>query len=245
MMLDRLRRLGGVVVLVVSDDHHAERRLIELLADQGCVIRCAGPKQSLDLEISCDIGVIAVHRLHGWTSGVVSALRESRSVCATLTLLSVGGPDEITQSLRDGAVDCLVDPASTEVLLEGLSNTLACTYTWRRRVADATASQRSHTTLIAAARHRAFEPMREMPSDIEAGQSIDMVVDRLANQGQLTSREREVLYWLLQGHRYDDIATVLGVTARTAKFHAANLLRKLDLDSRHDLTRIVTQRFST
>jgi DNA-binding NarL/FixJ family response regulator len=232
-------------VLVVSDDHHTERRLVEVLADQGCVIRCAGPKLSLDLETSCDIGVISVRRLHGWTAGVISALRESRSVCATLTLFSVGGADEITQSLREGAVDCLVDPVSAEVLLEGLSNALACTYIWRRRVADATASQRSHTTLIDAARHRAFEPIRAVPSAIEAEQTIDLVVDSLADQGQLTSREREVLYWLLLGHRYDDIATVLGVTARTAKFHAANLLRKLDLDSRNDLTRIVTQRFAT
>lgn len=86
--------------------------------------------------------------------------------------------------------------------------------------------------------------MRVQTPEIVARQTIDMVVSRLADQGQLTARESEVLYWLLQGHRYDDIATVLGVTSRTAKFHAANLLRKLDLDSRHDLTRIVTQRFS-
>ncbi len=230
-------------MLVVSDDHHAEHRLLEVLEDQGCIIRCAGPKLRLDLEMSCDIGVIAVRRLHGWTAGVISALRESRSVCATITLLSAGGPDEITQSLRDGAVDCLVNPSSTDVLLEGLGNTLACTHTWRRRVADATAARRSHANLIAAARHRAFEPMRARPP--EPAPTIDVVVDHLADQGQLTSREREVLYWLLQGHRYDDIATLLGVTQRTAKFHAANLLRKLELDSRHDLTRIVTQRFST
>lgn len=224
-------------MLVVSDDHHDERRLIDVLDEQGCVVRCAGPKLSVDLETTCDIGVIAVRGTQAWIPGVIRALRESPSVCATLTLLSSGDLDDIKQSLRDGAVDCVVKPLSAEMLIEALVNTLACTHTWRRRVADAQPRARSRDFLLETARRRAFEPV---PT-----QTVDTVADRLADQGQLTTREREVLYWLLQGHRYDDIATMLGVTSRTAKFHAANLLRKLDLDSRHDLTRIVTQRFST
>lgn len=232
-------------MLVISDDQHSESKLIEVLEHQGCVIRSPGPRGGLDSELPCDVAVITVRQLHAWTAGVIGALRESRSICATLTLLSAGGPDDITQSLRDGAVDCLVNPISSEALIEGLSNAFACTQRWRRRVADASASLPSHTALVAAARNRTFEPVRSRPPALESAQTVETVVDRLSKQGRLTAREREVLYWLLQGHRYDDIATVLGVTSRTAKFHAANLLRKLDLDSRHDLTRIVTQGFST
>jgi DNA-binding NarL/FixJ family response regulator len=239
---DRIQ-LRGIVVLVISDGQHSELQLTEALDAQCCIIRSSGSGGGVDLERPCDVAVITVRQQQGWTAGVIAALRGPRSICATLMLLSTGGPDDIAQSLRDGAVDCLVNPISTEALIEGVSNALACTQRWRRRVADANMTRSSHTTLIAAARNNTFEPVRRREPASQPTQAVETVVDHLSDQGQLTVREREVLYWLLQGHRYDDIATVLGVTSRTVKFHAANLLRKLDLDSRHDLTRIVAQGF--
>ncbi|KIG17887.1 hypothetical protein DB30_02510 [Enhygromyxa salina] len=87
-----------------------------------------------------------------------------------------------------------------------------------------------------------FEPIRETaPAADRTSGCIEAAVCRLAGEKQLTPREGEVLYWLFQGHRYEDIATVLGVVPRTAKFHAANLLRKLELDSRNDLARLLAQ----
>ena len=65
---------------------------------------------------------------------------------------------------------------------------------------------------------------------IKLTQRVAAIVERLAASAGLTPREAEVLHWLLHGHRYDDIATVLDITPRTTKFHASNLLRKLELD---------------
>lgn len=53
----------------------------------------------------------------------------------------------------------------------------------------------------------------------------------------LTTREREVLQLLARGNRNKEIALHLGLRERTVKFHVANLLRKLDVQSRTEALR--------
>jgi adenylate cyclase len=60
----------------------------------------------------------------------------------------------------------------------------------------------------------------------------------LVEQARLTNREREVLDLLLLGRTHEDIASVLGISQRTSKFHQANLLAKLGAESRLDLMRL-------
>lgn len=62
---------------------------------------------------------------------------------------------------------------------------------------------------------------------------------RLATAAQLSARERTVLDLLLLGHRSDEIADELEISARTAKFHQANILKKLGVDSRTGLIRLL------
>jgi DNA-binding CsgD family transcriptional regulator len=69
--------------------------------------------------------------------------------------------------------------------------------------------------------------------------ALDERVEHLASSGRLSPREREVLQLMLLGRSRSDIALVLGVTERTAKYHVENVLRKLDAESRVDLLRIV------
>jgi DNA-binding CsgD family transcriptional regulator len=64
-------------------------------------------------------------------------------------------------------------------------------------------------------------------------------LDELAVRGRLTSRERSVFGYLIEGRDIDDIARSLGIGARTVKFHQANVLQKLGADSRNDLLRLV------
>ena len=54
----------------------------------------------------------------------------------------------------------------------------------------------------------------------------------------LSPREREVFELLLYGRTAAEIASKLGVSTRTVKFHQTNLLDKLDADSRLDLFRL-------
>jgi DNA-binding NarL/FixJ family response regulator len=77
---------------------------------------------------------------------------------------------------------------------------------------------------------------RNRPPTIE--ELVRRRIDGLATEMQLSAREREVLDLLLLGRNTDEIGIALQIAARTAKFHQANVLQKLGVDSRHELLRI-------
>ncbi|MBI2759051.1 MAG: response regulator transcription factor [Chloroflexi bacterium] len=58
----------------------------------------------------------------------------------------------------------------------------------------------------------------------------------------LTDREREVLILLAQGKTYQQIAETLFISSKTVDFHRTNLMRKLNLENRAELTRFALQR---
>ncbi len=59
---------------------------------------------------------------------------------------------------------------------------------------------------------------------------------------QLTAREREVLQHIARGYMYKEIAQRLGISAKTVEAHVSAVLRKLQLSSRHELSRWAMQR---
>jgi len=63
-------------------------------------------------------------------------------------------------------------------------------------------------------------------------------VEEIAVAHSLSPREREVFVLLLYGFMADEIADKLGVSTRTVKFHQANVLDKLNADSRLELFRL-------
>jgi len=64
-------------------------------------------------------------------------------------------------------------------------------------------------------------------------------LDELSERARLSKRERDVLGHLIYGHPLEEIASTLGISQRTVKFHQTNLLQKLGADSRSDLMRLV------
>jgi DNA-binding CsgD family transcriptional regulator len=64
-------------------------------------------------------------------------------------------------------------------------------------------------------------------------------VARVAKAHGLSGREQQVLYLLLRGRGAEEIATMLEIAPRTVKFHQANVVRKLDAQSRLDLLRVI------
>jgi DNA-binding NarL/FixJ family response regulator len=59
---------------------------------------------------------------------------------------------------------------------------------------------------------------------------------------QLTAREREVLQLIARGYMYKEIAHRLGISPKTVEAHVSAVLRKLQLSSRHELTRWAAER---
>jgi len=58
----------------------------------------------------------------------------------------------------------------------------------------------------------------------------------------LTARERDVLQLIARGYRYKEIAARLHLSVKTVEAHVSSVLRKLQLSSRHELTRWAHER---
>ncbi len=59
---------------------------------------------------------------------------------------------------------------------------------------------------------------------------------------QLTPREREVLQHIARGYLYKEIGQRLGISVKTVEAHVSAVLRKLQLSTRHELTRWAWER---
>ena len=59
---------------------------------------------------------------------------------------------------------------------------------------------------------------------------------------QLTPREREVLQHIARGYMYKEIAYDLSISVKTVEAHVSSVLRKLQLSSRHELSRWAADR---
>jgi DNA-binding NarL/FixJ family response regulator len=86
-----------------------------------------------------------------------------------------------------------------------------------------------------AAGHAVFSPqlagfVLEAFPTVEVG-TIDPDLDRL------TPRQREVLRYIAKGYTYRETAAALSVAPKTVETHVSDVLRKLQLSNRHELTR--------
>jgi len=70
---------------------------------------------------------------------------------------------------------------------------------------------------------------------IEVAQ-VDEDLDRL------TEREREVMRLIARGYAYKEVASELFISIKTVESHMSSVLRKLQLSSRHELTRWASDR---
>ena len=59
---------------------------------------------------------------------------------------------------------------------------------------------------------------------------------------RLTEREREVMRLIARGYAYKEVARELFISIKTVETHMSSVLRKLQLSSRHELTRWASDR---
>jgi DNA-binding NarL/FixJ family response regulator len=98
-----------------------------------------------------------------------------------------------------------------------------------RNLIAAVVNRRRRRRLLAASRRRAGRvPLGRAAGDVE----LD----------SLTPREREVLQLIARGYRYKEIAARLHLSVKTVESHVSAVLRKLQLSSRHELTRWAAER---
>ncbi len=205
--------------VVLVDDHALFRTGVRgALGDEVEVLGEAGDvaeavRQIEELEP--DVVLLDVHMPGGGGVEVIRQASESRPAVRFLALSVSDAPDDVIAVIRAGARGYVTKTISAPDLIDAIG-----------RVADGDA---------------VFSPrLAGFVLDAFAGEIAPAQVD--PELDQLTPREREVLQHIARGYMYKEIALRLDISPKTVEAHVSSALRKLQLSSRHELTRWATDR---
>jgi DNA-binding NarL/FixJ family response regulator len=162
-----------------------------------------------------DVVLLDVHMPDGGGRAVLDALRGSRPAVKFLALSVSDAAEDVIGLIRAGARGYVTKTISPEQLAEAI-----------RRVADGDAvfSPRLAGFVLDAFAARPDVPVADPELD------------------QLTNREREVLRLLARGYAYKEIAKELYISIKTVETHVSNVLRKLQMSNRYELSRWAADR---
>ena len=146
--------------------------------------------------------------------GGLEVIRQSAPAQRFLALSVSDAPEDVIAIVRAGARGYVTKTISGEELADAI-----------RRVADGDAVFSPRLAGFVLDAFAAFTPAE-----------VDPELD------QLTTREREVLRHIARGYLYKEIAARLGISTKTVEAHVSAVLRKLQLSSRHELSRWAVQR---
>jgi DNA-binding NarL/FixJ family response regulator len=165
-----------------------------------------------------DVVLLDVHLPGGGGQAVVAALKASHPGVRFLALSASDAPEDVIAVIRAGARGYVTKTISGADLVDAV-----------HRVAqgDAVFSPRLAGFVLDA--------FAALPAD-DGRPAFDPELD------QLTPREREVLRLIARGYTYKEIARELFISAKTVESHVSSVLRKLQLSTRHQLTRWATER---
>jgi DNA-binding NarL/FixJ family response regulator len=209
--------------VLIVDDHGLFRSGVRSeLGDQVEVIGEADDVQpAIDLIAARppDVVLLDVHLPAGGGQLVVTATKATQPQVRFLALSASDAPEDVIAVVRAGARGYVTKTISGADLVAAI-----------RRVAagDAVFSPRLAGFVLDA--------FAAVPPEGGGAPSFDSELD------QLTPREREVLRLIARGYTYKEIARELFISVKTVETHVSSVLRKLQLSSRHQLTRWATER---
>ena len=208
--------------VVLVDDHGIFRSGVR--SELGRRVEVVGeaedvqPAIKLISELKPDVVLLDVHLPGGGGQAVIEAVKTSNPDVRFLALSASDAPEDVIAVIRAGARGYVTKTISTAELADAVLRVAA---------GDAVFSHRLAGFVLDAF---ASGP----PADVKP--SIDPELE------QLTSREREVLRLIAQGYTYKEIARELFISVKTVESHVSSVLRKLQLSTRHQLTRWATER---
>jgi DNA-binding NarL/FixJ family response regulator len=208
--------LSSPRVLIV-DDHRLFRSGVR--AELEPLLEIAGEAGAVDEAVAAiererpEVVLLDVHMPDG---GGVEVIRRAaaRGLRPCFVALSVSdAPEDVIAVIRAGARGYVTKNIGPEELAEAV-----------RRVhdGDAVFSPRLAGFVLDAFAGPAPEPESELDA--------------------LTPREREVIQHIARGYMYKEIALRLEISPKTVEAHVSSVLRKLQLSSRHELSRWAADR---
>ena len=206
------------VKVFVVDDHAMFRAGIRSeIADRAWIV---GDAATVDeavtaiLDTEPAVVLLDVHMPDGGGRTVLERVRESNDTVQFLALSASDAAEDVIDIIQAGARGYVTKTVSAEELVDAI-----------RRVADGDAV---FSPKLAGFVLDAFAaiPVAQVDSDLD----------------QLTPREREVLQHVARGYTYREIAERLYISVKTVETHVSAVLRKLQLDNRHQLSRWAAER---
>jgi DNA-binding NarL/FixJ family response regulator len=161
-----------------------------------------------------DVVLLDVHLPDGGGEGVIAAISPERPGVKFLALSVSDAAEDVIAVIRAGARGYVTKTISADDLADAVL---------RVAEGDAVFSPRLAGFVLDA-----FRAGERTHSDTD----LD----------ELTPREREVLQLIARGYRYKEIAARLHLSVKTIESHVTNVLRKLQLTNRHELTRWAAER---
>jgi len=209
-----------VTRVFIVDDHSLVRSGIRTeLADR---VDIAGEAGDVDAAVAAipaaepDVVLLDVHMPGGGGVEVIRRVLAQRPSTRFLALSVSDAPEDVIAVIRAGARGYLTKTVSGAELAEAIGRVAA---------GDAVFSPRLAGFVLDA-----------FAGTGSAAVPIDPELD------QLTTREREVLRLIARGYAYKEVARQLSLSVKTVETHVSSVLRKLQLSSRHELTRWATER---
>ena len=208
-----------MTTVVLVDDHAMFRSGVRAeLGERVEVVGEAGTPSDAVRTIRAttpDVVLLDVHMPDGGGLSVLEQIGSSLPETRFLALSVSDAAEDVIALIRAGARGYVTKTISADELADAV-----------QRVADG--------DVVFSPRLAGFvlDAFREAP----VTPSVDPDLD------QLTPREREVLRLLARGYAYKEIAAELFISIKTVETHASNVLRKLQLSSRHQLTRWAADR---
>ena len=209
---------GPMTSVVIVDDHSLFRSGVR--AELDGLVDVLGDAASVEEAVACvvelepDVVLLDVHMPGGGGLEVIRQVAEKRPAQRFLALSVSDAPEDVIAIIRAGARGYVTKTISGTELADAV-----------RRIADGDAVFSPRLAGFVLDAFATLEPAE-----------VDPELD------QLTAREREVLRHIARGYLYKEIASRLGISTKTVEAHVSAVLRKLQLSSRHELSRWAVQR---
>ncbi|HEY6469821.1 MAG TPA: response regulator transcription factor [Candidatus Dormibacteraeota bacterium] len=208
--------------VVIVDDHGVFRSGVR--SELGTAVEVVGEADDVDPAVGLiaktvpDVVLIDVHLPGGGGHAVVTAIKATHPEIRFLALSASDAPEDVIAIIRAGARGYVTKTISGADLVHAVI-----------RVADGEAVFSPRLAGFVLDAFAALGHVDEKPA-------FDPELD------QLTPREREVLRLIARGFTYKEIARELFISAKTVESHVSSVLRKLQMSSRHQLTRWAADR---
>jgi len=212
--------------VVLVDDHAIFRAGVRAELDgKVAILGEAGDVESAVREIvqrAPDVVLLDVHLPGGGGVEILRRLTTEAPEAKCLALSVSDDPEDVIAVIRAGARGYVTKTISPTELVEAI-----------RRVQEGDA--------VFSPRLAGFVLDAFSSGNAGVGGRADIgAVD--AELDQLTPREREVLRHIARGYLYKEIAQRLGISVKTVEAHVSAVLRKLQLSTRHELSRWAVER---